>query len=140
MSALAQALAKVGAIPQEKADNINKEREFFQEKYQTLSTSIRQILSEKKRLLRLQEIVKNSAAVNPEDCVFNDIRELFGMPPMNLTAAANQLLILNRIKNSLCDLEGLVIPMMKASRKLEKEWGFKRHVPVQSKQRDHVVR
>jgi len=127
MSALAQALAKAGAIPQEKADNVNKEKEFFKEKYETLSLSIRQILSEKRRLLKLQEAIKNQATSTTDEYVFNDMRELFGMPPMNLSATPNQVLILNKISKSLEDLEKLVAPMIKASRKLEKEWGFERN-------------
>ena len=134
MSAIAQALAKAGIVEEEKANNIEKEREFFKEKYSTISLSIRQILSEKRRLLKLQEIVKNSTTSEPDDYVFNNIRELFGMPPMNLTSAPNQMLILDRIKKSLDDLEHLLIPMLKASRKLEKEWGFKRNGPNRSKQ------
>lgn len=141
MSALAQALAKVGLADKEKAANIDKERAFYLEKYQGLSDSIREGIYHKRRLMKLQDQIK-AAKAKPavDDSIINDIRDLFGMPPMNVAAKSNQLMILERVQKAVDEIEKVIVPMIKASRKLEKEWGFKRDVPVRSKNKDSMVR
>jgi hypothetical protein len=140
MSALAQALAKAGLADKEKAENIDKERDFFQEKYISISNSIREGIAHKRRLLKLREDIKDAKdVVEPDAYVFDCIRELFGMPPMNVAAPSNKTMILNRIQKAIDDIEKVIVPMIKASRKLEKEWGFKRDVPVRSRDKKPVV-
>lgn len=124
MSAIAQALAKVGLIEKTQADNMTKEKECFHDQYKKLSSSIRNIFKEKRRLEKLQNIIKEKNFHT--DTFFNEIKELYGIPKINLSAEPNKELLLTKLQASLNDLEQKAAPMLQASRKLENDWGFSR--------------
>lgn len=125
MSAMAQALAKVGLADKEKAANIDKEREEFRDTYVQISRSIGELFRRKRALKDLADAVKGNTKRPAADLTL-DVKRFFGMVISNFTSKTNQFLILDKIKEELDLVEKMVSPMLKASRKLEKEWGFER--------------
>lgn len=126
MSAMAQALAKAGLADKEKAANIDKEREFLREKYYQISKSIGDLFRRKKDLNTLSEAVKNPGKEVSVEDLTEAVKRIFGITITNFNAKSNQLLVLGKIKDELAAVEKLVRPMLKSTKKLEKEWGFER--------------
>jgi len=126
MSAMAQALAKVGLADKKRAENIDKEREGFRETYFQLSSSIGDLFNRKKAFRALSDDVKAPGVKQHPEVLKFAVKNFFGMEINNFHAKANQLLVLDKIKEEMDLLEKLLNPMIKASRKLEKDWGFKR--------------
>lgn len=125
--AIAQALARAGLVDKEKADKIQSQKTVLQEKYHTISEDIRFYLRDKRQVERLKEAVKGGGGMSMEDVHKNAYR-LFKMPAMNYAAKVNQLMLLDATQKKLEELEGKLRPLIKESRRLEKEWGFTRDV------------
>lgn len=126
MSVMAQALVKAGLIEKERTQNLQEEKEFFLTQYKNLSKSIGKIIQTKRNLIRLQKEVIAVKKDTYQENILNEIHELIGTPKLNLNAEPNRVLILDKIKENLDALEKLVFPMIKASRKIEDDWGFTR--------------
>jgi len=126
MSAMAQALAKAGLADKEKAMNIDKERDEFRKTYAQINFSIRDLLRRKRALRELKEDVKAPGVKQHPAVLTTAVKHFFGMTIQNFSAKSNQLLVMDKIQTELDALEKLVSPMIKAAKKLEKDWDFKR--------------
>lgn len=130
MSALAQALAKVGMVDQAKADSVGKDRENALEDYYKLDEAIKSGFHFKRQLLDMIDFGKNVAPKMTENqpipSMVEEMREFFGLPKMNLIAKQNRALLMNKLQGELAELNKKQSALMKKSRKLEKEWGFER--------------
>ncbi len=126
MSAMAQALAKAGLVDKEKAMNIEKERADLREEYHNINKSIRELLRRKRALRELKEDVAAPGVKQHPAVLTTAVKHFFGMTIQNFNAKSNQLLVMDKIQEELDALEKLVYPMIKATKKLEKDWGFER--------------
>lgn len=123
MSTMAQALAKAGIVNKEEADGIGDLRKTQEEVYRELSKNIRQLFRQKKEVQTFLDVLAGSRNASLMELNLM-VTKLFGLDNLNLTNEANRKFILDMADKDLEKYDKQLIPLLKQSKALEKDWGF----------------
>lgn len=123
MSTMAQALAKAGIVNKEEADGIGDLRKTQEEVYRELSKNIRQLFRQKKEIKTFLDVLAGSRNASLMELNLM-VTKLFGFDNLNLANEANRKFILDMADKDLEKYDKQLIPLLKQSKALEKDWGF----------------
>jgi len=132
MSAIAQALVKAGAISHAAITKMNADRECAKERYQHLSKGIKDILRIVRAVKELQRCLTTNFAPIPEELVKKSFHIAEIPVNLDLSLESNRQVVLQHISSLLTKWHKQLSPLIKESKKLERDWGFNKNVSVHS--------